>query len=110
MLERPPLTIGPWLPIWNECFYQCLFFFNILGNNDPSSVVLMVLAENLKIRNFTEILILPQSHNNKNQMIEYVNDENEWENEFPNHQKFVFPLQTHFARFGYDFMVKCVVF
>ena len=88
--ENPPLTLGPFLPNKNDC--KCLFYFNILGENDPLNVFLVAFTVSDNI----EMFIL--NHKTK-----------QWQNDFTNNHKLRLhsPFDRHFWEFGCAFMVLC---
>ena len=89
--DSAPLTLGPILPIINKCYKQCLFFFNILGENNPQNVVLMVFTIHSVCKK-TQILYLNEK-------------ENCWKSNFENQSKLIFPTRYPLSMFGHAFMV-----
>ena len=60
IIGYPALTLGPNLPS-NNCELRCVFYFNVLGNEDPLSVVLVAFVTNGQ--NVANVLFLNKNNN-----------------------------------------------
>ena len=93
-IDCPPSFInGPSFKDLNLNTYDHLFFFNILGNGDPTKDTVNLLA-------------MPRG---KTKMAMLDEKKHCWNENFTNHQKLTFPIND-FRFFGCDFMVKKYIF